>query len=418
MPLCSYSYATSVTRFGIIRAMNRIVRGFPRKNVSRLAVAQALAGANSVVAYATGAVVGDTLAPRGSLATLPISVFVVGMAISTLPTGYIAKQYGRRAAFMVGTGCGVLIGLFSAAAVMFGSFFLLCVGMLFGGAYAAVTLSFRFTAADCVEPPQRARALSIVMMGGIAAGVLGPQLVTHTMDIWPNHRFVATYLCQSGVAIISALVLWGVEVPPPATANNGAKRPLSTIVREPKFLGAVLCGTMSYLLMNLLMTSAPLAMKMHGLTMSDSNLGIQWHVIAMYAPSLITGRLITRFGAPRIAMTGLLITAMAATEGLLGTDVGHFWITLILLGVGWNLGFLAASAMILEHQLPTEKTRIQSLNDFLVFGTIVLGSFSSGGLLSAYGWTAVCAVAYPPLLIAAIGLLATQIGVRRQLRRV
>jgi hypothetical protein len=221
------------------------------------------------------------------------------------------------------------------------------------------------------------------------------------------------------VALVSAFVLWGVRVPPTlATSSDGPARPLSAIVREPSFLAAVLCGTMSYLLMNLLMTSAPLAMKMHGLPMSASNLGIQWHVIAMYAPSLFTGRVITRFGAPRVATAGLLLTAAAATEGLLGTDLAHFWITLILLGVGWNLGFLSASAMILEHHLPAEKTRIQSLNDFLVFGTIVIGSFSSGGLLSAYGWSMVCAVAYPPLAVAAIGLLATQIGVARQLKRV
>ena len=414
MCLSSYSYDADMVLFGIVLGMTKISEGLPRNNVVRLAIAQALAGANSVVAYATGAVVGDMLAPRGSLATLPISIFVVGMALSTLPAGRIARRHGRRAVFMVGTGCGVLIGLFSAAAVVLGSFALLCIGMLFGGAYAAVVLSFRFAATDCVEPSQRARALAIVMMGGIAAGVLGPQLVNYTMDLWPGHRFVPSYLCQAGVAILSAFVLWGVKVPPPPAVSDGPTRPLSDIIREPQFLAAVLCGTMAYLLMNLLMTSAPLAMKMHGLSMRASNLGIQWHVIAMYAPSLVTGRLITRYGAPLVAISGLVITAAAATEGILGTDVAHFWTTLVLLGLGWNLSFMAASAMILEHQLPAERMRIQSLNDVLVFGTIALGSFSSGGLLSTYGWTMVCAVAYPPLALAAIGLLATQMRRRRR----
>jgi MFS family permease len=182
-------------------------------NVARLAIGQALAGANSTVTYATGAIVGDMLAPDRALAGLPISFFVVGMAACILPTGIIARRYSRRAAFLAGTGCGVLVGLLAAIAVVFGSFWLFCLGTFFGGAYAAVVLSFRFAAADCVEPERRGRALSLVTAGGVVAAVVGPQLVTATMDLWPPHVFAATFIAQAAVAVLSAIVLTGVRLP-------------------------------------------------------------------------------------------------------------------------------------------------------------------------------------------------------------
>ncbi|ANN70396.1 MFS transporter [Bordetella bronchialis] len=373
-------------------------------NVARLSVAQALAGANTTVVYATAAVIGNTLAPEQSLATMPISVFVVGMALSTLPTGAVAQRYGRRASFLLGTACGVLVGLLSALAIMLGSFWLFCFAMLFGGAYAAVVLTFRFAAAECVGPPDRARALSTVMAAGIVAGVLGPQLVTHTMYLWPPHMFAVTYLAQALVALVSAGILLGVKLPIPTAAEKAAGRPLGLIVRQPAFIVAVICGVISYTLMNFLMTSAPLAMRLCGLPQEASNLGLQWHVIAMYGPSFFTGRLITRFGAGRVVMAGLLLTAAAAAAGLAGLTVGHFWTSLILLGLGWNFGFVGASALVLECHRPEERNKVQAFNDFLVFGTMVLGSFSSGGVLANYGWDMVCWIAFPPLVIAMVAL--------------
>lgn len=378
-----------------------------RGNVLRLAVAQALAGANATVVYATGAVIGETLAPSRALATLPITVFVIGMAACTLPAGVVARRHGRRAAFMLGTGCGVLCGLIAALAIVLGSFWLFCAGTFFGGAYAAVVLSFRFAAADCVAPAQRARALSTVMVGGIFAGVLGPQIVTTTMQLWAPYMFAVSYLVQAGVAALSAVVLAGVVLPMPKAVERASGRPLCEIARQPRFIAAVICGVVTYFLMNFIMTSAPLAMRICGLSQSSSNLGLQWHVIAMYGPSLFTGRLISRFGAPRVVMLGLLLTASAAALGLTGVDVGHFWGTLILLGLGWNFGFVGASALVLECHRPEERTQVQSLNDFLVFGTMVVGSFVSGGLLTSYGWSVVCWVAFPPLLLTVLALVMT-----------
>ncbi|KAB2919409.1 MAG: MFS transporter [Hyphomicrobiaceae bacterium] len=374
-----------------------------RSNVVRLAVAQALAGANSTVVYATGAVVGDMLAPSKALATLPVSVFVVGMALCTLPAGAVADRHGRRVAFLLGAGSGVLAGLIAFLAVLHASFWLFCAATLFGGAYAAVVLSFRFAAADCAPPERRARALSAVMAGGVFAGVIGPQLTTHTMDLWVP-LFAATYVGQAAVAALSAIILAGVDLPPPTAADLSAGRPLGIIARQPRFILAVICGVVSYLLMNFLMTAAPLAMKFCGLSQESANLGLQWHVIAMYAPSFWTGRLIARFGASTIVAVGLALIAASSAVGLLGVDVAHFWATLILLGVGWNLGFIGASAMVLECHRPEERARVQSFNDFVVFGTMAIGSFLSGGLLSSFGWSAVLTLSFAPLLLAAVAL--------------
>jgi MFS family permease len=345
------------------------------------------------------------LAPTKALATLPVTVFVVGMAFCTLPAGVVAERYGRRTAFLLGAGSGMLAGLIALLAILRASFSLFCVATFFGGIYAAVVLSFRFAAADSVAPDRRPRALSAVMAGGVFAGVIGPQLVTHTMNLWAPHLFAATFVGQAAVAALSAVILAGVELPPLPAAHQSAGRPLAVIARQPRFILAVICGVVSYLLMNFLMTAAPLAMKFCGLSQESANLGLQWHVIAMYAPSFWTGRLITRLGASTVVAVGLALIAASSSVGLLGIDVAHFWATLSLLGMGWNFGFIGASAMVLECHRPEEKARVQSLNDFVVFGTMTIGSFLSGGLLSSFGWSTVLVLSFAPLLTALVALI-------------
>ena len=382
-----------------------------RGNVLRLAVAQALAGANASVIFATGAIIGSTLAPDPAWATVPISVFVVGMAAGTLPTGWLARRYGRRVAFMAGGGAGVLAGLVAAGALLAQSFALFCLATLCGGFYASVVQSFRFAAADGASTAFRPKALSWVMAGGVFAGVIGPQLVTWTMDLWAPNLFVVSYLAQAGVALLAMGVLSGVDLPRPARAAP-AGRPLAEIVRQPRFLIAALCGVVSYTLMNLVMTSAPLAMRMCGLPLVASNSAIQWHIVAMYGPSFFTGTLIARFGAPRVVAAGLALTGAAALVGLQGITTAHFVVVLVLLGLGWNFGFVGASAMVLDCHRPEERTRVQSFNDFLVFGTMAAGSFSSGQLLTALGWGAVNLVVFPPVVLA-LAVLALSGRLRR-----
>src|SRR5947209_12116785 len=307
-----------------------------RSNIVRLAAAQALTGANSAVIFATGSIVGATLAPSISLATVPLSMYVLGLASGTLPTGAISRAYGRRTAFVIGTACGVLTGLLGSFAILHASFWLFCGATLLGGLYGAVSQSYRFAAADGASVAYRPRAVSWVMAGGVFAGVLGPQLVQWTMDIWPPFLFAFSFLMQAAVALAAMAILSGVDAPKPAPADLHGGRPLLEIVRQPRFIAAAICGVVSYPMMNLVMTSAPLAMKMCGLSVSDSNFGIQWHIVAMYGPSFFTGSLIARFGAARIAALGLLLEAAAALVGLSGITAMHFWTTLVIVGLGWN----------------------------------------------------------------------------------
>ena len=247
--------------------------------------------------------------------------------------------------------------------------------------------------------------MSLVMAGGVFAGVIGPQLVTRTMDLWPPHLFAAIHLAQAGVAALLALVLAGVHISMPSREELAGGRPLGEIARRPRFVIAVVCGVVSYMVMNFLMTAAPLAMRQCGLPQETANLGIQWHIIAMYAPGFVTGRLISRFGAVPIVAVGLVLIALSAGAGLMGVEVAHFWGLLILLGIGWNFGFVGASALVLECHRPEERTRVQSLNDFLVFGTMTIGSLSSGTLLATSGWTMVLITSFVPLALAAVALV-------------
>jgi len=376
-----------------------------RSNLWRLALAQALSGANNVVLYATGAIVGSMLAPSSLFATLPITIFVLGMAACVLPAGELARKCGRQITFMVGTGAGVLTGLLAAVALFIENFWLYCFSTFLGGAYAAVILSFRFAATDGLPANKRPQALSLVMAGGVAAGVIGSQLVTHTMTLWSEKMFAATFFAQAAVAAIAGLILFGVKSPKLIVNQQYTGRALSEIAFQPRFISAVICGAASYMLMNFLMTSAPLAMHMHGHSQDAANLGMQWHVMAMYAPSFFTGKLISRFSATGISALGIILTAISAVIGFFGEGVYYFWALLILLGIGWNFGFLGASALVLECHKPEEKNRVQSLNDFIIFGLMAIGSLLSGGILSVFGWQTVLWVSFIPLIPAVFILI-------------
>ncbi len=381
-----------------------------RANVLKLAAAQALAGANSTVIMTTGAIVGSIIGPAPQYATIPVTVFVVGTAMGTFPAGWIAQARGRKAAFYVGTSCGFVGGLIGALAIYIGSFALFCAATFIAGFYQAVAHTFRFAATDTASPAFRPKALSWVMAGGVFSGVLGPQMVNWTMDIWQPYLFMVSFFVQGLIAMVCMAVLATTNLPKPsaaATAAAGKGRPLLEIAAQPKFITAALCAMVSYALMNLIMTSAPLAMRMCGHALSDANWGIQWHVVAMFLPSFWTGSLIQKFGAGRIVAAGLALTALAAIIGLMGVTVWHFWIGLIFLGVGWNFGFVGASSMVVETHRPEERNRVQAFNDFLVFGTMAVASFSSGQMLAYSGWDLVNWVAFPPIAVALVALVVS-----------
>jgi len=373
-----------------------------RRNARVLAIAQALAGGNSTVLVATAGIVGTMLAPDKSLATLAISIYVLGMWMGTLPLGALARRLGRRNALQIGTVCGVLTGLICCLAVLQGSFLLFNVGAVFSGLYASAHQSYRFAAADTASEAFRPKAISWVLFGGVVAAIVGPQLVIATQDLWPPYLFAATYLGQSALALISAGVLMFVNIPkPPPRASAGEGRSLAEIVKQPRFVVAVACGVAAYSMMNLMMTSAPLAMVMCNHSVTDATLGLQWHVLGMYAPSFATGALIfSRFGLQRITGAGLALIIVAALIGIAGISLWHFWIALALLGVGWNFAFIGATTMVTHCHRPNERNKVQAFNDFLVFGSMALGSFASGALLVNFGWSAVNEIVFPVALAA------------------
>lgn len=380
-----------------------------RRNAIVLAFTQAMAGANNTVLIATGSIAGAMLAPDKTLATLPISIYVIGMWLGTLPVGALARRYGRRTAFQIGTVFGVLTGLVCCVAVLYGSFALFNVGAFFSGLYAAAHQAYRFAAADTASDAFRPKAISFVLIGGVAAAIVGPQVVIVTKDLFPPYLFAATYIAQAAIAVIAGCTLMLLKIPmPPVLTKANAGRPLAEIARQPKFIVAVVCGIAAYSMMNMVMTAAPLAMIECNHTVTDAALGLQWHVLGMFVPSFFTGTLIARFGVERVIAFGFAMLLASAAISMSGITLGHFWLGLLLLGVGWNFAFIGATTLVTETHRPQERTRVQSLNDFLVFGSMAIGSFGSGKVLALYGWATVNEIVFPVVIIAAcfLGWLA------------
>jgi MFS family permease len=386
-----------------------------RRNAIVLAVTQALAGGNNTVIVATAGIIGLVLAPDKSLATLPISTMMFGLWFSTVPMGLLARSFGRRFALQTGTIVGALAGLVCCAAVLTGSFLLLLLGTFGCGFYAAGHMSYRFAATDTASDGYKPIAISYVLAGGVLAGVIGPSVVILTKDLWQPYLFAGTFVAQALLAVLAGLVLTQLRSPPPMPREQIALgRPLGDIARHPKFIVAVFVGVSSYTLMNLVMTSAPLAMVGCGHSVTDATLGIQWHVLGMYAPSFVTGRLIVRYGVNRIVGLGLAMLLVSAVVGIAGISVAHFWIALTLLGVGWNFAFIGATTIVAQSHRPEERTKVQSLNDFLIFGSMAFGSLASGAILATQGWIAVNILMFPPILAAA-GLLGWLVMRERRL---
>jgi MFS family permease len=379
-----------------------------KHNALVLAVAQALGGASPPIIVSLGGIVGQVLSPDKGLATLPVSLLQVGIALGTLPAAYAMRKFGRRGGYLICSLLGVAGGALAALGVVFGSFILFCLGTLTAGFYTSYVQSYRFAATDAASPGFRARAISWVMAGGLAAGIIGPQTVIWTRDLIPNAIFAASFLAQAALALLTIPVVSFLRSAPPAPgAPRSGGRPLSQIVRQPRFVLAVTAGVVSYGLMSFMMTAAPVAMVDCGHSVGTAALGIQWHVLAMFGPSFVTGRLIGRYGKERVTAAGFVLMALAAVSGLSGLGVANFWIALVLLGVGWNLSFIGATSLVTDCYRPEEQAKVQAANDFLVFGAVAVASFSSGKLLSVGGWESVNWLVFPPVLIV-LGLLLWQ----------
>lgn len=378
-----------------------------RRNAFLLAMAQAIGGALASIVITTGPLVGYMmLAEDKSLATVPVSAMVLGTAFGTLPAGVLMRRYGRRAGFMGASALAAVSGLIASYAVFQNTFSLFVLACCLGGFAGAFVQQYRFAAADTASEAFKPKAISWVLAGGVLAGVVGPQTVIFTKDMFGPILFAGTYLAQAGLSIISLILVSFINIPkPPTQTTKSGGRPILEIMRQPRFIVAAACGICSYALMSLVMTATPLAMIGCGLTETDAALGIQWHVIAMFGPSFFTGSLIARFGKEKIVAIGLLLLASCSVVALSGVDLAHFWTALILLGLGWNFGFIGATAMLTDTYRPEERNMVQATNDFLVFGFVACASFSSGALLNAFGWDSVTTLVFPFVLLC-LALLA------------
>lgn len=379
-----------------------------RRNALVLSAAQALFGTGNSILIALGGLAGHMLVEDKSLATLPITTYVLGTALSTVPASFLMRAVGRRNGFYVGASFAALSGFLAAYAIFISSFWLFCLATSFNGVYQAFGQYYRFAAADTASDAFRPKAISWVLAGGLVAAVAGPQIAIYTKELFAPVLFAGAFVA-SGIAGLAALaVLSFVDIPPqPRRGVDGAApRPLREVLAQPRLLVAIACGTVSFATMTFVMTAGPLAMVACNHSIDSAAWAIQWHVLAMFAPSFFTGHLIQRFGREPIVLAGLALLAAAGVVGLSGIDLIHFNLALILLGVGWNFGFIGATTMVTDCHRPEERGAVQAVNEFTIFGTVALGSFASGKILNDFGWEAVAWTVLPAVALAAMLLIA------------
>ncbi|WP_048647651.1 MFS transporter [Nitratireductor soli] len=385
-----------------------------------LAAAQAVVGSAAPIAISMGGLAGFyLLGADKSLATAPVTGFNVGIALGALPAAALMRVVGRRNGFMAG-GLVTAVGGFVAVLALFQmNFWLFAAGLMLVGGGNSFLQQYRFAAADNAPADFKPRAISWVLGGGVFAAIIGPQAVIHTRDLFAPVMFAGAFASIIVLGLLGSVVLSFLrlpkEVPSVQLDDPRPARPLMAIIAQPRFLVALLCGIASYALMSFVMTGAPLAMVGCGFSPDEATLGISWHVLAMFAPSFFTGRLIARFGRETIVATGLLLLIGCAIVALSGIALWQFWTALILLGVGWNFGFIGATSMVADCYHPSEKNAVQGTHDFLLFSTTAFASLMSGQVYNAYGWSMLAWVVVPVALtcLAALGLLTLTGRARR-----
>ena len=382
-----------------------------KRNVAVLVAAQAILGAQMPMIFTIGGLAGQSLASNVCFATLPISLIVLGSMLSATPLSWFMQRYGRRAGFFVGALGGAAGGVVGAIGLWMASFPVFLAGSFLTGIYMSAQGFYRFAAADTASDAFRPKAISYVMAGGLASAILGPQLVKLTADAYVV-PFIGTYAAVIAVNLLGATLFLFLDIPRPPVPAQDAPRGRSRLelLQTPRIAVAVICAMVSYALMNLVMTSTPLAVVGCGFDTGDAADVVTAHVLAMFAPSFFTGHLIARFGVERIVAAGLVILAAAGAVALSGVALEQFFIALVLLGIGWNFGFIGATTMLAAAHAPHERGRMQGLNDLLVFGGVTFASLASGGLMNCsggsaqQGWVAVN-LAMAPFLALAGGAL-------------
>jgi MFS family permease len=376
-----------------------------RRNVGLLAACQALLFTNNSTLIAINGLAGLALAPKAALATLPVTCWVAGGALATMPASLHMKRVGRRRGLMSGTLWGIAGALICGTAIYLQLFWLLCLGTLVWGVYNAYGQYYRFAAADAVAAAHRPMAISLVLAGGLVGGIAGPTLSRWTIDLGAR-KFMGAYLTLIVVALGAMALLRFVRIPTPSAAERAASgRPLAEIAAQPKFIIAVLSAAISYGVMNFLMTSTPIAMQICGHAYGAAAFVISSHVIGMFAPSFLTGGLIRRFGAIRVMLAGAALNLLTVGVALNGITVAHFWWALFLLGVGWNFLYTGATTLLTETYRPEERAKAQGANDQVIFLVMLVSSFTSGATITTAGWARVNLFALVLVAIVTVALV-------------
>ena len=373
-----------------------------RRNAVILAIAQALYGAVTTAVVVTAGLVGSQLAPDAAWATLPMSMMIIGTAATTFPISLMMRRVGRRMGFVICALAGAAGALIGTYAIFQRSFELFLVGCFLVGVYQASASYYRFAAADTASPSFRPKAISWVMTGGIIAALIGTVMVMETVDLFAPVSFAGTWAVMAVLSLAGAVILMAVDIPLTERHDAPSGRPLKVIASQPLYIVAALTAMLAYGIMVLVMTATPVAMLGCGFSVKDSSWVIQWHALAMFVPSFFTGALITRFGAEKVSAVGMLLLVGAAVSGLLGIHFENFAVGLVLLGLGWNFGFIGGTTMLTDTYEPEEKNKAQGLNDFLVFGTTAVTSLSAGKLLAWFGWEGVNYAVFPMVVLALV----------------
>lgn len=385
-----------------------------KRNVTVLVLAQATIGAQMPMIFTAGGLAGQSLATNPCFATLPISLIVLGSMLGAVPISAIMQRYGRTVGFFVGALGGTIGGALSAYGLIQSNFEIFLIGSLFTGFYMSAHGFYRFAATDTASPAFQPKAISFVMAGGLIAAIVGPQLFTLTSDalVVP---FLGTYLVVIALNIVGSLLFLALDIPKPdqpVTKTGVPKgRTRRELLKDPVIVVAMIVAMVSYSLMNLVMTSTPLAVVGCGYDKADAGNVVTAHVIGMFAPSFFTGHLIARFGVYKIMGTGLAILAAAGAVGLSGVELEQFFVALILLGIGWNFGFIGATTLLASAHSPEERGRVQGVNDLFVFGCVTIASLASGTLMNCSGgsavegWTAVNIAMVPFLTLAGAAMI-------------
>ena len=378
-----------------------------KRNIPILALCQALFMSGTSLMVATTALVGYALADDKIYASLPFSMQLLATMFSSIPVAILMAKIGRKSTFLIGSVIAMSGAAICAYAVVQHQFILFIVGSVFIGIFSGFANFYRFTAADSVATANKSRAISYVLAGGVLASIIGPNLANLTRDVISDATFAGSYAAIILLYIFSFIALSFLDLPhnkplPHEPVDTG--RPLLTIARQPRFIIAVICGMLGYATMTLVMTATPLAMQHHNHVYSDTAFVIQWHVLAMFAPSFFTGNLIKTFGLIKVMFAGALLGLACVVINLEGTTVNHFWAALVLLGISWNFLFIGATTLLTETYHADERFKSQALNDFLVFSMVSAASLSSGILHHNVGWQFVNYLAVPALIIILISL--------------